>query len=137
MIRRLIDERPTCGGQRMAALLSRELTRQGRPLVNRKRVTRIMELLLEPCRVQRPRRLHDGEVMVGGSNLRWCSDALGCACWNGEVIRMAFVIDAFDREIIAFTASAARGSAVRIFGTSCGRPFRGAQSPKARRASLR
>ena len=38
------------------------------------------------------------------SNLRWCSDGLEFACWNGEIIRMAFIIDAFDREIVASTA---------------------------------
>ncbi|MDR6955811.1 transposase InsO family protein [Ancylobacter sp. 3268] len=35
------------------------------------------------------------------SNLRWCSDGLEFACWNREIIRMAFIIDAFDSEIIA------------------------------------
>jgi len=39
------------------------------------------------------------------SNLRWCSDGLEFTCWNGEVIRLAFIIDAFDREI-AWTAVA-------------------------------
>ncbi len=43
------------------------------------------------------------------SNLRWCSDGLEFACWNGEVIRLAFIIDAFDREIIAWTAVANAG----------------------------
>jgi putative transposase len=31
------------------------------------------------------------------SNLRSCSDGLEFVCWNGEVIRMAFIFDAFDR----------------------------------------
>ncbi|TWA28232.1 hypothetical protein FB007_12461 [Sinorhizobium medicae] len=44
------------------------------------------------------------------SNLRWCSDGLEFACWNGEVIRLAFVIDAFNREIIAWTASPMQAS---------------------------
>ncbi len=43
------------------------------------------------------------------SNLRWCSDGLEFTCWNGEVIRLAFIIDAFDREIIAWTAVANAG----------------------------
>ena len=42
--------------------------------------------------------------MVMRSYLRWCSDGLEFACWNGEIIRMAFIIDAFDREIVAWTA---------------------------------
>src|SRR5690606_23156782 len=51
----------------------------------------------------------DGKVMVMRSNLRWCSDGLEFTCWNGEVIRLAFIIDAFDREIIAWTAVANAG----------------------------
>jgi transposase InsO family protein len=47
--------------------------------------------------------------MVMRSNLRWCSDGLEFTCWNGEVIRLAFIIDAFDREIIAWTAVANAG----------------------------
>ena len=38
------------------------------------------------------------------SNLRWCSDGLEFTCWNGEVGRIAFIIDAFEREIIAWSA---------------------------------
>lgn len=35
---------------------------------------------------------------------RWCSDGFEFACWNGEIIRAAFVIDAHDREAIAWRA---------------------------------
>lgn len=111
-IRRLIDERPTYGYRRIAALLNRELAQEGRPAANRKRVYRIMgkdRLLLEPCSGGRAGRVHDGKVMVEASNIRWCSDALEFVCWNGEVVRMAFIIDAFDREIIAFTALTGAG----------------------------
>ena len=51
------------------------------------------------------------------SNLRWCSDGLEFACRNGEVIRMTFIIDVFDREIIAWTAvtgAGISGSNVRV-----------------------
>lgn len=104
LIRRFVDERPTYGYRRITALVNRELTRKGLPIVNRKRVHRIMQqsaLLLEPHTGRREGRIHDGKVMVMRSNLRWCSDGLEFACWNGEIIRMAFIIDAFDREIIA------------------------------------
>jgi hypothetical protein len=47
--------------------------------------------------------------MVMRSNLRWCSDGLEFACWNGDIIRMAFIIDAFCREIIAWTAVCGAG----------------------------
>lgn len=107
LIRRFVDERPTYGYRRITALVNRELARTGRPIVNRKRVHRIMQqaaLLLERHTGRREGRVHDGKVMVMRSNLRWCSDGLEFACWNGEIIRMAFIIDAFDREIVAWTA---------------------------------
>jgi putative transposase len=43
------------------------------------------------------------------SNLRWCSDGLEFACWNGDVIRAAFIPGAHDREIIAWRAVAGAG----------------------------
>lgn len=112
LIRRLVDERPTYGYRRIAALLNRELARIGRPPANRKRVHRIMQrhaLLLERHTGRREGRRHDGKVAVMRSNLRWCSDGLEFACWDGAIVRMAFIIDAFDREIIAFTAVSGAG----------------------------
>ena len=112
LIRRLVDERPTYGYRRITALLNRELIRAGRPLANRKRVHRIMQrhaLLLERHTGRREGRVHDGKVAVMRSNLRWCSDGLEFACWDGTVVRMAFIIDAFDREIIAFTPVSGAG----------------------------
>lgn len=66
-------------------------------------------MLLERHTAVRKGRIHDGKVMVMRSNLRWCSDGLEFTCWNGEVIRLAFIIDALDREIIAWTAVANAG----------------------------
>jgi putative transposase len=54
-------------------------------------------------------RRHNGKVMVIRSNLRWCSDGLGFTCCNGEVIRLVFIMDAFNPEIIAWTAVADAG----------------------------
>lgn len=112
LIRRFVDERPTYGYRRIAALVNRELARQDLPRVNRKRVHRIMQrhaLLLERHTGRREGRTHDGKVMVMRSNLRWCSDGLEFTCWNGEVVRMAFIIDAFDREIIGWSAVCGAG----------------------------
>jgi putative transposase len=92
--------------------VNRELARQSLPPANRKRVHRIMHrhsLLLERCTGRREGRVHDGKVMVMRSNLRWCSDGLEFTCWNGEIVRLAFIIDAFDREIIAWTAVSGAG----------------------------
>ncbi len=112
LIRRFVDERPTYGYRRIAALVNRELAKQDLPPANRKRVHRIMHrhsLLLERCTGRREGRVHDGKVMVMRSNLRWCSDGLEFTCWNGEIVRLAFIIDAFDREIIAWTAVTGAG----------------------------
>lgn len=112
LIRRLVDERATYGYRRITALLNRELAKAGRPPANRKRVHRIMQrhaLLLERHTGRREGRIHDGKVAVMRSNLRWCSDGLEFACWDGAIVRMAFIIDAFDREIIAFTAVSGAG----------------------------
>jgi putative transposase len=112
LIRHFVDERPTYGYRRVTALVNRELARQRLPPANRKRVHRIMQrhaLLLEPHTGRREGRIHDGKVMVMRSNLRWCSDGLEFTCWNGEIIRLAFIIDAFDREIIAWTAVSGAG----------------------------
>ena len=91
-IRRLVDQRPTYGYRRIAALLNRERRAADKPVVNAKRVHRIMgshAMLLEKHTAVRKGRIHDGKVMVMRSNLRWCSDGLEFTCWNGEVIRLA------------------------------------------------
>ncbi|WP_093041612.1 IS3 family transposase, partial [Rhizobium tibeticum] len=111
-IRRLVDARPTYGYRRIAALLNRQRRAADQPAVNRKRVHRIManhDMILEKHTAVRKGRLHDGKVMVMRSNLRWCSDGLEFTCWNGEVVRLAFIIDAFDREIISWAAVANAG----------------------------
>ncbi len=116
IIRRLVDQRTTYGYRRIAALLNRERRAADKPVVNAKRVHRIMgnhAMLLEKHTAVRKGRIHDGKVMVMRSNLRWCSDGLEFTCCNGEVIRLAFIIDAFDREIIAWTAVAKRFAATR------------------------
>ena len=43
------------------------------------------------------------------SNLRRCSDACEITCWNGGKVRVAFVIDAFAREVIAHVAVTGAG----------------------------
>lgn len=109
---RLVDARPTYGYRRIAALLNRQRRAADQPVANRKRVHRIMSnhaMILEKHTAVRKGRVHDGKVMVMRSNLRWCSDGLEFTCWNGEVVRLAFIIDAFDREIISWAAVANAG----------------------------
>ncbi len=103
----IVSARPTYGYRRIAALLNKQRREQGSPPVNHKRVYRLMAMnswLLQRHTGYRQERTHDGKVMVMRSNLRWCSDGLEIACWNGEKVRAAFIIDAFYREIIAAEA---------------------------------
>ncbi len=112
LIRRLVDERPTYGYRRITALLRRNLARDNQALPNHKRVYRLMRqhgLLLQKSTGRREGRVHDGKVIVMRSDLRWCSDGFEFTCWNGEIVRVAFIIDAHDREAIAHMAVAQCG----------------------------
>ena len=107
-----IDERPTYGYRRVWALLNRHLRSAGKPTVNMKRVLRIMQnhgLTLERHTARRPDRAHDGVIIALHSNIRWCSDHLELHARNREVVRILFVLDACDREIIAWSAVANAG----------------------------
>lgn len=103
----LVAARPTYGYRRITAILNRQLRVEGLAPVNHKRVYRIMQalnLLLARKYSERPEHVHDGKVIVMRSNLRWCSDGFEFTCWNGDIIRGAFIIGAHDREIIAWRA---------------------------------
>ena len=104
MITALVAARPTYGCRRIAAILNRQLRSEDLALVDHKRVYRIMKahnLLLARKYSERPEHVHDGKVIVMRSNLRRCSDGFEFTCWNGDVVRGAFIIDAQDREIIS------------------------------------
>jgi putative transposase len=107
LIRRIIEERPTYGYRRITAILNRYLLFLGQPMVNHKRIYRIMKIngLLLQRYTGRPARSHDGKVMVDRSNMRWCSDAFEIICWNRERVRVAFSMDCCDREILSYTAT--------------------------------
>lgn len=123
-IRVLADTRPTYGYRRIAALLKRERRSDGLAPVNAKRVYRLMKthsLLLERHTGRRRAREHDGQVATIRSNCRWCSDALEFACWNGEVVRVAFALDCHDRETISWVATTAgiSGEMIRDMMVRC------------------
>lgn len=112
IIRRFIDQRPPYGYRRIAALLNRERANTGLPLLNRKWVHRIMQchaMLLERYTGKREGRIHNAKVRVMRSNLRWFSNSLEFTCWNGDVVGMAFIIEAFNRQIIAWCAGGGTG----------------------------
>jgi len=99
---------PTYGYRRVWALLRRESERDGQPVVNAKRVYRIMSthhLLPERKPADNHRkRAHKGRVAVAESNRRWCSDGFEFRCDNGEKLRVTFAQDCCDREIIGWAA---------------------------------
>ena len=107
LISAIVAARPTYGYRRIAAVLNRRLRAEGAAPVNHKRVYRIMQahdLLLARRYTERPEQTHEGKVITLRSNIRWCSDGFEFTCWNGDVVRGAFIIDAHDREIIAWRA---------------------------------
>lgn len=101
LIMALVSARPTYGYRRITALLNRQLRAESLAPVNHKRVYRIMKahnLLLARKYSERPEHVHDGKIIVMRSN------RFEFTCWNGDIVRGAFIIDAHDREIIAWRA---------------------------------
>jgi transposase InsO family protein len=107
-VRTLVDERPTYGYRRIGALLNRQRLQNSLPRLNHKRIYRLMAqngLLLQRYTGKPPGRLHEGRIITIRPNLRWTSDSFEVACWNGEVLRVAFALDTCDREVMAWCAS--------------------------------
>ena len=107
LIRQICDKRPTYGYRRVAAILNRQLRTRGEPVVNHKRVYRLMKMhdLLLQKHTGRPTRLHEGTIITLKSNMRWCSDVFEIACWNRERVRVAFCMDCSDREVLSYIAT--------------------------------
>ena len=92
----LVTAWPTYGYRRITAILNRQLRSESLAPVNHKGVYRIMQahnLLLARKYTERPEHVHDGKVIVMRSNLRWCSDGFEFTCWNGDIVRGAFIVD--------------------------------------------
>ncbi len=97
------------GYRRVWALLRRQSETTRQPVVDAKRVYRVMRdhgLLLErkPAAPLTP-RVHKGRVAVKESNRRWCSDGFEFRCDNGEKLRVTFAMDCCDRETLDWAAS--------------------------------
>jgi putative transposase len=108
LVRAVVDQRPTYGYRRVGALVNRQVVALGNPPVNHKRVYRLMRqngLLLARHTGTGRQRAHDGVIRTLRSNLRWCSDVFEVLCWNRETVRVAFVLDTCDREVITWTAT--------------------------------
>lgn len=102
-IRSVIRTRSPYGARRVTALVNREFDVQ----YNLKRFRRVMEIngwKLPRSTRRRTGRAHTGLIRRDGSNERWCSDGLEIACWNGEIVQIAFALDCHDREVVAYVA---------------------------------
>ena len=92
--------------------MKRQLRAEGAAPIKHKRVYRIMlahNLLLARRYTERPELTHEGKMVTMRSNIRWCSDGFDSTCWNGDVVRGAFIIDAHDRKIIPWRAVVSAG----------------------------
>jgi hypothetical protein len=78
LTKNLVDQRPTYGYKRIAALLKREPRSTGRQPDNAKRIFRLMKkhgLLLQRYTGRRRPGEHDGKIITIRSNIRWCAEA--------------------------------------------------------------
>ena len=103
LIKKMIKKRQTYGYRRITAMLRRDLNEK----INAKRVYRIMRAndLCLARYTGKIARTHDGKVETIASNIRWCSDAFGIQCWNGEQLQVVFSLDCHDRELITYATS--------------------------------
>jgi putative transposase len=107
-IKGLIATRQSYGYRRVWAMLRRDRIARGLEPWNHKRVYRVMKghgLLLERHFGKGEERHHDGRVAVAERNTRWCSDGFEIGCDNGERVRIAFVMDCCDREVMSHVAT--------------------------------
>lgn len=106
-IHAVMREKPSYGYRRVTGKLNeaREAAGQGR--INAKRVHRVMKLKgwLLQRHTGRPIREHSGTIMMPDSDRRWCTDVFEIGCQDGQRLRVAFVLDCADREVIAWTAT--------------------------------
>ncbi len=112
-LRQMLRERASYGYRRARRIVNRQFG----TTYNRKRIQRVMRLygLALPVRGRRRRgRRHEGQVECVISNQRWCSDVLEIACWNGEVVHLAFALDCCDREVPAHVATPYPTSGIEI-----------------------
>lgn len=112
-IREQIADLPSYGYRRACALVNRQRAAQAAPRVNPKRTYRVMAeaglLLPKAPRRKQSSRVHDGQVAVSRSDLRWCSDGLEIKCDSGQTVTATFAKDCCDREVMAWRAWEGKG----------------------------
>jgi putative transposase len=99
----LTAKKSTYGVPRVKALLKRDYGLE----VTKYMLHRYMKeegLLITRHRTRGSSRTHTGQIAVQEPNTRWASDITSIKCWNGEKLRVAFLMDCCDRSIIAWRA---------------------------------
>lgn len=101
----VVADLPTYGYRRVWAMLRRASERDGQPVVNAKRVYRVMKAyhqLVERKPVEPgKKRAHKGCVAAGESNRRWCSDGFEFSC-DREVIDWVASTGGYDKETVQY-----------------------------------
>jgi putative transposase len=112
-IHQVLRERGSYGYRRAHWIVNRTFGTR----YNRKRIQRVMRLygMALPVRGRRRHgRRHQGRVSCEAPNQRWSSDVLEIACWNREVVHMAFALDCCDREALAAVSTPYSTTGVEI-----------------------
>jgi putative transposase len=102
-IREITARKATYGVPRVRAILKRDYGAD----VSKYMVHRYMKeggLLLKRFRTRGASRVHSGKIAVDRPNTRWASDITSIKCWNGQKLRVGFLMDCCDRSIIAWKA---------------------------------
>lgn len=102
-IAEITGKKSTYGTPRVKAILKRDYGMS----VSKYMVHRYMKeegLLITRSRSRGRSRPHTGKIAVEQSNTRWASDITSIKCWNGQKIRLAFIMDCCDRSIISWKA---------------------------------
>lgn len=105
-IRNVIEKRPSYGYKRVTAMVNKVRILEGKRVINKKRVLRIMDMngLLFKKSIRTREHKKTGKIITLHSNTRWCSDALEIHCFNGEKVYVAFSLDCHDRECLSYVA---------------------------------
>jgi putative transposase len=99
----ITGKKATYGSPRVRAILRRDYAMT----VSKYMVHRTMKeegLLITRTRTRGSSRPHTGKIAVEQSNTRWGSDITSIKCWNGQKVRLAFLMDCCDRSIISWRA---------------------------------
>lgn len=102
-IQEIAKKKSTYGVPRVKAVLKRDFKMELSSYIIHRQM-RDENLLINRNRTRGIGRLHLGTISVPKSNTRWATDITSIKCWNGEKLRVAFIIDCCDRSVIAWKA---------------------------------